>query len=220
MKDICADYRTPVFLWDFCSQEYVRQYDDDITIINAGKQNYAGGPELIFLGFYRANEAHLYQANTAKEKKQHRLYKKTTGMPQSAGTAADDASLRYQYTIAVPSPIIRTFGRVVRCEAINMLLVTREYKLTVKFPSNQVSKDNVVMTLDGKTLKELKTTNKLAAYTEQIKGVKYYKVERMIEIIANEHYVIIDRNFPLDTATTQFEIQEIVCLHAYCSLKH
>ena len=206
MKGVCANHRTPVFLWDFCFQEYIRQYDDDVTIINAGKQNYAGGPELIFLGFYNPDDAIYYQVNTPNERKQHRLYKKNPFGQKE--TIEEDTS--YLYQIKNPGPFIRSYGRLVRYQGNRMFSEYKEYVLVVKIPSNLIAIKDPVLNLEGKTASQLLTLGKLEEYSEQINGQKYYRLERLIDVNIDGHYFLLRENLPVGITSQYVDIKEIV----------
>lgn len=207
MKGICANYRTPTFLWDFCFQEYVRQYDDDITIINAGKQNYAGGPELIFLGFFNFDDAPLYHVTTPQEKKQHRLYKKTIPGLQNLQKNTD----RYQFSLKSKENFIYSFGKIVRYQTNRTLIPIKDYILNISVPVQSLGMgEDFVLSLDGKNVMELKNLEKLSEYTQTINGKKYYKFERLVDILVNDNYFLVNTKLPENISTSIVEIKEIV----------
>lgn len=189
LTDECTRYRTPDFLWEFCHNKYIRQFDDDITIHNARKPE----AELFFLGFHSSVDPQKFV----------RTIRPNTGPYQPE--IDYDIPLRGQVPV---QKYLHTHGRIAKI--VNIRSFHRHTPDTLYFirayvPAKELN-DHAVVDLNGKTLKYYKKNNIESRITKIIDGNKYVKLERFILKVLNSHTALLDKAFPMDISTTHTKI--------------
>jgi len=184
LKDICTQYRTNDFLWEFCFEKYVRQYDDEITKKNVLKPKF----ELFFLGFHAPSQSLKYLAqiyphpyNHIPEREYHQL-------------SIRQEIPNYEY--------IQTIGRVVRVLHIPQNYNQRYiYSVYAFIPITELQDDDVIDS-SGMTKKNYKHTFRSRAALSQ----GFYQVERTISKVLSPYLLLLNEPFPFDIATNQAKI--------------
>ena len=62
------------------------------------------------------------------------------------------------------------------------------------------------MNIKGTHLSAFIESDKLSVITKEIDGKKYYKLQRLIRVIASSTLLILDQPFPFDIATDKFDV--------------
>jgi hypothetical protein len=184
LKDVCTQYRTKDFLWEFCFEKYVRQYDDEITQINALKPKF----ELFFLGFYEPSQSLKYMLQILADNPNY--------IPERE---------YYQLSIRQEIPnyeYIQTHGRVVRVLNLPQNYNQRYiYSVYAFIPIEELDDDDIIDS-SGMTKKNYK--HNFRSRTALSQG--FYRVERTIFKVLSPYLLLLNEPFPFDIATNQAKI--------------
>lgn len=189
LKDECTYHRTNDFLWEFCHNKYIRQFDDEITIHNARKP----APELFFLGFHSSVDPQKYIRAIKPE------------MGPYPPEMDYDLPLRGEVPI---ERYLHTHGRIAKI--VNLRSFHRHNPDTLYFirayvPAKELN-DSAIVDVNGKSLKYYKKAKRESRITKIIDGNKYIKLERFLVRVLNSDTALLENEFPMDISTKHTKI--------------
>ncbi len=192
-KDVCIRHRTKDFLWEFCHEKYLRQYDDQLTVQAASKQLY----ELFFLGFYDVTQADKFQ-------------KRITPMTGDYDPPREYFDKPIRYTLS-SDPYIQTFGQIVKFSNVSISYnkTSEVFALVTWVPASQLN-DKSIINPAGETLGEYKKSNTQDKITKTIKGESYIILERLVIAITSDSTLILESAFPIEIATRHYDLRPYV----------
>jgi len=184
LKDVCTQHRTNDFLWEFCFEKYVRQYDDEITKRNAGKPKF----ELFFIGFHTSSQSLKYITEIHPYPKTYIPEREYNQLPIRQEIP------NYEY--------IQTIGRVVRVLHIPQNYNQKYiYSVYAFIPAQELQDDDVIDS-SGVTKKNYRHTFRSRTTLSQ----GFYQVERTISKVLSPYLLLLNEPFPFDIATNQAKI--------------
>ena len=146
LKDACSRYRTKDFLWEFCFEKYLRQYDDELTFRNVNKKK----KELYFLGYFNPQDSRKYSLRMTE----------STGHYQPEREFLDEM-IRFE----IPGyRYVSTIGRMARIYNMKnfaAIKLDEPYILTVHIPRRLLKGNSFIVDCDGKTMEHYETTNRM-----------------------------------------------------------
>lgn len=191
LKDNCARMRTPEFLWELCHNNYARQYDDRMTMLNAGKP----AAELFFLGF----------PSLAKKSEFNRVITASTGdyNPQSSNpdmfSTFEIPEYKYAYISGYQMKLIN---------AKKGVMSYNDYFITFWVPKKIVTNDTIIENrMKYKQFLETKTVEKI---TKKKNNEEYIKIFRKAHDVVINNIIILNEPFPVDVVVDDITFDELV----------
>lgn len=177
-------------MWELCFQKYARQYDDHLTMLHARKPR----PELFFIGFHPSVQPSKYLNAIRPETGEYNPDVEYTTMPTR---------------ILVPNfQYVRTYGPILRAFNVRSYSLFKPdtlYFVQIDIPADRVPHDAIV-DFDGNTLDDFISQNKTSKVMKKLSNRSYITIKRLILKSFSPYIFLMDRELPIDIATSHAKV--------------